>query len=151
MRTDSSGNLIPCSCVDAVTKEPDKDTFCPICFGEGYLWDEELVDTYKQVLQGAVSQSGKEQVIAPGLTNLGYVAFFFEYDLDLTEFPKNKFPDKIVELIVDASGNPARPYKRATIYRIGTAIDFRSDNGKLEYWKLNCYEEQVKFLNGPRG
>lgn len=31
MRTDSNGDLIPCGCVDAVTNEPDKDRFCPIC------------------------------------------------------------------------------------------------------------------------
>ena len=46
------------------------------------------------------------------------------------------------------SGALVVPYKRKHLYRIGTPIDYRSDNGKLEYWKLDCFEEDRKFLNG---
>jgi len=91
MRTDSAGALIPCACVDSLTKEPDKDTFCPICFGEGYVWDELGVDGYKQVIRSSVGLASKEQLTGPGNINLAYVSFYFEYDLDLNEFPKNTF------------------------------------------------------------
>jgi hypothetical protein len=151
MRTDSSGALIKCACVDVLTGEPDKDEFCPVCFGELYVWDEELVDGYRRVIRSSVGLSTKESLIGPGLTNLAFVSFFFEYTLPLNIFPKDISPDKIVELMTDTAGKPKRPFQRKTIYRIGTAIDFRADNGKLEYWKLDCYEEQVKFLNGPGG
>lgn len=151
MRTDSSGALIKCSCVDILTKEPDKDVFCPICLGEGYLWDESILDGYKVVIRSSVGLSSKENLHGPGLSNLAYVSFYFRYNMPLTLFPNKVTPDKIVELVVDVDGNPVRPYKRETIYRIGTAIDFRADGGKLEYWKLDCYEEQTKFLNGPQG
>jgi len=151
MRTDDAGKLVECSCVDVLTGEPDKDTFCPVCFGERYVWDEILVDGYKQVIRSSVGLSTKESLIPPGLTNITFVSFFFEHDLPLNVFPKQVSPDKMVELMTDQAGKPIRPYERQTIYRIGTAIDFRADNGKLEYWKLDCYEEQVKFLNGPTG
>ena len=59
--------------------------------------------------------------------------------------------DKVVELWTDTEGDVIRPYRRESLYRIGTPIDFRSDDGKLEYWKLDCYNEQRKFLNGPEG
>ena len=151
MRTDTNGELIFCDCVDILTGEPDKDVFCPVCFGEKYIWDELLVQGYKQIIRSSVGLATKETLIGPGLTNLAYVSFFFEYDLSLNLFPKRTSPDKIVEITTDSDGKPVRPFQRDTIYRIGTAIDFRADNGKLEYWKVDCYEEQVKFLNGPQG
>lgn len=144
-------DLLPCPCVDALTHEPDKDTFCPVCFGEGFVWDEFLVEGYKVVIRSSVGLSSKETLIAPGLTNLSYASFYFDYELPLNLFPKRTSPDKIVEITTDETGKPVRPYQRDTIYRIGTAIDFRSDSGKLEYWKVDCYEEQVKFLNGSQG
>ncbi len=151
MRTDASSNLVKCACVDVLTKEPDKDTFCPICFGERYVWDEILMEGYKMVIRSSVGLATKESLIGPGLTNLAYVTFFFDYQLSLNLFPKGVSPDKIVEVTTNAAGKSIRPYQRDTIYRIGTAIDFRADDGRLEYWKLDCYEEQVKFLNGPQG
>lgn len=151
MRVDNSGNLIQCECVDVLTKEADKDTFCSICFGEGYIWDEVLVDGYKQVIRSSVGLSTKENLHGPGLTNLSYVSFYFKYNLPINVFPKKVSPDKVVEMITDVDGNPVRPYTRKAIYRIGTAIAFRSDNAKVEYYKLDCYEEQIKFLNGPQG
>ena len=145
------GQLIDCPCVDPTTREPDKDKYCPICLGEGKLWEESLLNGYKVVLGSSVGGAGKENLISSGNTNLDLVSFYFRYNLPLTLFPKRESPDKIVELVTDTEGDPVRPYQRETIYRIGTAIDFRADNGKLEYWRLDCYEEQVKFLNGPKG
>jgi len=65
--------------------------------------------------------------------------------------PKNDPPDKIVELMTDTAGDPIRPYQRKAIYRIGTSIDFRDEYGKLVFWRLDCYEEATKYLNGKNG
>lgn len=153
----SSGSLISCECVDQLTGEPDKDTFCPICFGEGYLWDESLHDAYLKILGSNIGQATGETLISPGHMNISRVAFYFRYNFPLNVFPAScslphdEFPDKIVEIMTDADGDPVEPYQRQRIYRIGSAIDFRSDSGKLEYYRLDCFEEQVKFLNGPQG
>lgn len=167
MRIDSDGKLDQCPCVDATTVEPDKDAYCPICLGEGLLWDESLVTGYVVTLGSSVGGALKETLADPGNINLRNVSFYFRYNLDINRliwrptrkmsesrpvrYGKRYFPDKVVEIFLDADGSPTRPYRRERIYRIGTAIDFRSDNGKLEYWKLDCYEEQVRFLNGPEG
>jgi hypothetical protein len=149
-RRDNDGKIIACDCVDTLTGEPDRDTFCPTCFGDGFIWDEQLVDSYKVVIKSSVGLSSREDLIKPGLTNIPLISFYFRYDIPIT-FDKDITRDKVIEIALDQAGDPARPYKRDRVYRIGTAIDFRSDNGKLEYWKLDCYGEQVKFLNGPQG
>ena len=148
MRTNANGQFMLCDCVDILTKEPDKDHFCPICYGEGYLWDEKLYDAYKVVLSSSVGLAQREDLIRAGNTNIPIVSFYFEYDL-APNIIKDVAYDKVIELVLDASGNIARPYMRRRVYRINTAIDFRSDHAKLEYWKLDCHGEQVKFLNGP--
>jgi len=157
MRSDNSGSLIKCSCVDILTGEPDKDTWCFSCAGEGYLWDESVHDGYHVVLGSNIGQASREVLISPGNTNVAQVSFYFRYNFPLNVFPAacsvphHQFPDKIVEVALDADGSISEPYQRLKIYSIGNAIDFRSDIGKLEYYRLDCYEEKVKFLNGPRG
>lgn len=142
MRRDTSDNLIQCQCVDILTHEPDVDHFCPVCHGEGYLWDEEWIEFYKVVLRSNVGLSSKEDLIKPGLMNVPLVSFYLRGTVELTE------QDRIIELKTDNDGIPSRPYRREFLYRITTALDFRSDRGKLEYWRLDCYAEKRKFLNG---
>lgn len=142
---DKNGKLVRCECVDETTREPDLDVWCPICAGEGYLWEEFFVKTYKVVIRSSVGLSTKEELIGPGLVNVPLVSFYLKSKVPVTE------QDKFIELVTNNDGTPSRPYRREALYRIGTAIDFRSDNGKLEYWKLDCYAEQRKFLNGPKG
>lgn len=137
-----NGELVPCACVDKLTHEPDKDHYCPLCHGDGFYWDEEWIDCYKVQIKSEVGNAVKERLLGPGLQNVPLVVFYTRSSVDVTE------DDKIVEVVLDAEGNPARPYRRKKLYRIGSAIDLRSDNAKLEYWKLDCYEEQRKHLNG---
>jgi len=61
---------------------------------------------------------------------------------------KRQSDDKIVEVALDPDGKVSEPHRRIEKFRIGLAIDLRSDNGKLEYWKLDTYTEKSKFLNG---
>jgi len=130
MRRDASGNLIKCSCVDPVTDEPDRDFFCPICHGEGYLWDETYIDVYK------VDQRNEVIYKAP------IMVFYCISSIDITT------KDRIIELVLTEDGEVATPFKRKARFKIKQAIDYRADNGRLEYWKLDCYEKAYKFLNG---
>lgn len=144
MRRDTNGNLIPCPCVDVLTKEPDLDSFCPICHGEGKLWDEDFMPLYRVIIRSDVGLAAREEIIAPGLINIQIITFYTTWDQEITE------DDKIIELNLNKDGTAVIPYKRKKLYRIGTPIDLRSDSGKLEYWKIDCYQEYRKFLNGSR-
>lgn len=145
MRRDASGNLIQCECVDTLTGEPDKDKFCPFCFGEGYKWDELWIDMYSVTIRSAVGLASKPDLHSPGISDIEIKTFYFRSTVDITK------KDRIIEVVLDSEGNVASPGRRAAVYHIGTLVDFRSDNGKLEYWKADCHEEQTKFLNGPEG
>jgi hypothetical protein len=139
------GYMVPCTCISSTTQEPDIDKFCPFCQGEGYLWDEVFVDCYKS--KGPWRPAGaalNEAILSPGLINTTLMIFYVRSDIPITR------ADKLVELWSDEEGQPRRPYRRKALYRIGTPIDFRSDNGRIEYWELDTYEEQRKFLNGPK-
>ena len=141
MRRDSNGNLIECDCVDEVTKEPDKDTFCISCNAEGYLWDEIFIDIYRKVVRSDVGNSTREHPIAPTLMNTPVVVFYMRSSVVVTE------EDKVVELLLNSEGELIKPYKRRKIYRIGSLLDFRSDNGRIEFWQIDTYAEKVKFLS----
>lgn len=143
MRRDTEGRLIPCPCIDPVTKEPDKDRFCPVCFGEGNLWDEVLIKGYRVWEESSTSNVEKYQLQKPGLINQPFVIFYVRYDAEITE------EDKLVELVLEDDGTAADPMRRKRLFRIGRLWDYRSDNGKLEYFRVFTYREDVKHLNAP--
>lgn len=145
MQKDPSTNkLIPCKCVDIVTKEPDKDRFCPFCFGEGYYWDESEIEGYRTI-------EGADRLIATrdrsaggaGLLNIPLVVFYLRYDAEIKNY------DKIITIDTDIEGAAVIPKKRTGVYRIEGLWDYRSDRGKLEYFKVYTHLEMVKFLNSP--
>jgi len=142
MRRDSNDNLIECDCLDDTTKEPDKSSYCPFCAGEGYIWDEILVDLYKRITRNDSGNSITTQVEA-SIVNVPIYIFYLKSSVDITE------EDKIVLLVLDSEGLPQRPYRRRAVYRIGQLIDYRSDNGKLEFWQVDAVAERDQFLNGP--
>ena len=142
VRLDANNKSIKCECVDIVTKEPDKDFFCPICHGEGHLWDEVYIKVYKVLLKSDVGNVYREVMKAPGLQNSSMSVFFCKSSVDITS------KDKIVELSLDKEGKLSMPFRRRVLHKIVAAVDYRADNGRLEYWKLDCYEEKRKFLNG---
>ncbi len=142
MRRDDTGLLVPCECVDLTTNEPDKDTFCPICHGEGHKWDEVLMETYRVLIRSDVGNATREELFEAGLTNISTTLFYTDYNEPVTE------DDKIVELILDFEGTVVTPAKRLRLHRIVTVTDFRADYGRLEYLKIGCFEEKRKWLNG---
>ncbi len=142
MRRNPDGTLILCECVDPVTKEPDKDFFCPLCHGDGHKWDEKYMDVYKVVIRSDVGNATKERLFEPGMLNIQVTSFYTTYDQPVTE------DDKIVELVLDLEGRIVRPPKRLKLHRVVQVVDFRSDYGRVEYLKIGCFEEEYKFLNG---
>lgn len=140
-RRNERGYLLPCDCVDKNTKEPDKDTWCPFCFGEGAYSDEHLIYGYK-ILQNS-PRSLDEQLTTPGLNYSPVMVFYVEFFEDITR------DDKIVTLNIDKEGNLPENPTRVSLFRIDKLIDYRSDNGRIEYWKVVSFEEKRKFLNGP--
>lgn len=145
MRRDAYGKLIKCTCVSPLTHEPDIDTYCPICQGEGFLWDESLIEGYRQVLSSTTGFSSSERQLKSGIVNVTMIHFYTRYTTEFT------IDDKLVELVVDTEDIPIDPVRRKQLYVINTALDYRSDNGRLEYWRLSCYSEKRKFLNGIEG
>jgi len=141
-RKDASGNLIRCACVDPSTFEADRDTFCPLCQGEGYIFDEVFMEIYKKPLGVGTGEALEDKLFGAGLANVHLVVFYTRFSDNITE------DDRVVELVLDQAGNIAQPPLRKTIYRIGHAIDYRLDNGKLEYWAIFCHEIKRRFLNG---
>lgn len=143
MRRTASGALIECPCLDPITKEPDKDRWCPVCFGEGFYWDETNIEFYR-VLGGPLAKNvSAGHLIDPGLLNVPLVVFYIRYNTAITQ------QDKIIELVLNLDGSKAEPNKRLTVYRISRLWDYRSDHGKLDYWKVFASKEDVKYLNAP--
>jgi len=142
-RLNSNGGFIECGCVDTLTREPDKDRFCPSCFSDGKLWNEYLITYYRVSGNSGVNSATLNSSFAPGIVNVGLVIFYIKYNAAITRF------DKLVILNTDTEGNPITPYIRKTVYKIEQVWDFRADNGKLEYFKVFTHEDNVKYINAP--
>lgn len=141
MRRNDSNNLIRCNCRDQVSGEPDKDTPCPLCLGEGYLFDEEYVYFYQWEPGYDSTLAQKEKITSPGLLNVPFRLFYLEYSADLS------YEDKLIELSLDEDGDLIEPVRRKAIYRIGSLIDHRLDNGRIEYWRIIAFRENNVYLN----
>ena len=137
MRRDHNNNLILCQCVDPVTHEPTKDHFCPYCWGEGYLWDEEWITCYKMQVASQEGFTRKDSSEKAGYTNIPAAFFYVEYNVNPNRF------DKIIEMKRDLEGELIVPYERESIWDISTAEDFRSDNGRVEYWRAASTKQSV--------
>ena len=142
-RLDSTGATIPCPCVDPVTAEPDKESFCPICFGVGYLWDEESVTYYKIDTEGDMQNILKQTLTPIGLIKQPLVVFYIRYSAEITP------NELIIELELNDDGSVKQPMRRKEIFDISHLWEYRADNGKLEYWKIFAHKEPRKFLNAP--
>lgn len=121
MRRDSNGNLVNCPCRDEITNEPDKDYFCRTCWGMGYLWDEETITYFKDD-----DTMRKEEVY-----------FYLEYTVEPSD------EDYIILIVRDEDGVPEAPVGReGKVYKIIKAEPFRSDTGRIEYWRCRTKIER---------
>lgn len=136
MRRTESNRPVECVCFRTnTTIEPDPD--CSYCLGEGYLWDESWITGYSMFINTDTGLGRKYLQMAPGMERTDYKVFFLRYDTVI------EYQDKIVEMKLDAEGNPVIPYIRTAIYKPGTIYQYRSDHGRREYYALFCKEEDA--------
>ena len=134
-------DLVACTCKNNLTKEPSLD--CSYCDGEGYLWDEHWTWCYSMYTDGATSLGMRKKYLNPGRLKVEYKTFFLRFDTIISE------DDKIVEIVLDTEGRPVNPYKRKILYEISTLQEFRSDNGRLEYFAAHCRQDSaIKLYKG---
>lgn len=131
-----------CPCVSDITQEPDKDIWCPICWGMGYYWDEQYLSFYKTLEKTDPSNASTSQTDI-GLISSDTVVFYVRYDEVINE------DDRIIELQLDDDGSVSSPETRVSVYRIAKIWKYRADAAKLEYQKVFTYKEIVKHLNPP--
>ena len=139
-RKDSDGIKIKCHCVDKVTGEASRETVCPTCLGEGFIWDEFDIELYHAEVNTESQRSDRESLRKAGIMNTPLRVFYapVRYD-DLTR------DDKVVLLVLDKEGDVVLPRKREAVYKVSTVLPMRLDNGRLEFWKINGYEDNIKF------
>ncbi len=146
MQKDENGKLKVCPCVNPVTHEPDRDTFCPICYGEGYIWSESLANGYKVLVSGNAAGVPSALMLASrkyGLSDIPFSIFYMRYSVNLTKH------DRIIEISLDPEGNIVRPILRTQVWRPQEIIDFRADNGRAEFIKIFTSLEDIKWVNAP--
>jgi hypothetical protein len=116
-RRDSTNHPLRCKCRDYITDEPDKDFYCPECLGMGFYWDEVKVSYFER--------GDKEDI------------FYLENDINIFS------TDYIITIKLDVDGNIIQPVARDRFYKILNVIKFRSDNGRIEYVKLETQYEAL--------
>ena len=139
-RLDSTENRIACACVSPVTREPDRETRCPICLGEGFLWDESHIEFYFTKAVSGDAAVYQDRLKISGIMNTELGVFYISSRYDLT---KN---DKLVLLSLDKEGKPFQPLSRFQLFRIAELRDLRLDSGRLEFYKAFSYEDNNKFI-----
>ncbi len=126
MRKDASGDLIRCPCRDQTTDEPDKDYNCYNCKGHGYFWDEYEIVYYKNSDSFRRIQGKNREV--------GTYDFYMRYSEDISS------NDFLVTLKLDPDGNVILPLEEDDLFEINSAIGFRGDQGRIEFWQVKATE-----------
>jgi hypothetical protein len=143
MNRDSNGRRTLCDCVDLITKEADKDRLCISCLGSGYIWTETLIEAYKMLEDSNKNNARIDRLAQFGYSNQPLVVFYTKYNVDIS------IGDKLIEIKLNHDGTIYTPYTREHIYNTSSFMDYRCDNGKLEYMKIFTHHEDVKYLNIP--
>jgi len=143
LQRDSNNEKIKCSCFDELG-EVDKDIFCPICWGVGYLWTEEWLLTYSWYAnRNDASNAFLNQILPPGMMDVPAKIFCAEYDCDIKE------DDRIFEVSLNVEGNVITPVFREEAFKVIYSYPYRLDTGRIEYFKLFVHSEKLKYLNPP--
>jgi hypothetical protein len=140
---ESDGSPIQCECVDPVSKEFDKTKFCPICFSTGFLFEEEYIKYYHTLAETSFASNRRQHILPPGISDATFDVFYVQYDKNITQ------EDRIIEILLDNAGGIVYPVTYLMSYRIDKAWSYRSDNAKLEYWKIFTHQEETKFIGKP--
>lgn len=145
INTDLNGKLVLCDCVDKVTKEADKDYYCPLCMGERYIWTETILKFYRVSVSTADhgTQTVWDKNKPFGQMNIANHIFYLPFNTII------KTSDKIVDISLDVEGNIITPIRREIIWKINDLTKFRGDRGRIEYIKVFCNNQDAKYLSVP--
>ncbi len=130
-----------CSCVDPISLEPDRDTVCQFCLGEGYYWDEEWAYGYKVVTGSSTSLSRRIAYMQPGEILTETYRFFFDHSLNILP------GDSIVELVLDSEGQIALPYRRLSKWKPTAIEEKRLVNGRIEFYIVTCQKDNSILID----
>ena len=81
---------IPCSC--NVAKEGQGHQKCTVCLGEGYLWDEHYIDTFKVDIGSDQEKAGASLLTEIGRSKKQFCKFYVQNTVAID------YEDKIIEL-----------------------------------------------------
>lgn len=136
IRLNDVGDPVLCPCVDNITREQDRDYFCPICLGERYLWDEKFIDFYK-VQRGDANGLHSKEV---GNIHTDINIFYLSYTANINKY------DKLIEITLNLDGTVRYPIKRVDMWQITEIVELRLDFGKVEFIKAFARKEDAKYL-----
>jgi hypothetical protein len=100
---------------------------CPVCHGEGWVYEDELHLARRQLVAPEIGLAGSETMTDMGWININYIVYYFQYYVNILR------GDKIMEIDLDDDANPIRPFKVREIYRVAVSEPFRDQNGRVEY------------------
>jgi hypothetical protein len=133
-----------CSCWKGdSTKYDEPNANCPICLGEGWVYQEELHKVRRRVVTPPPGMAGMESQTEFAIMSVPYLVYYFKYHVRPTEL------DRIIEIDNTEQGQPVRPFVRGAIYNITFAEPFRDINGRIEYWR--CAVKKEEFRHGGSG
>lgn len=145
LRKDENEQMIDCSqCKKRGSHAPSTNTLCDVCFGEGYMWDEEWVIFYKW--SGALKDGNRHGY--KDYNESGYVenktgVAYLEYNIH------PQMGDKLIEVYADQDGKIIEPYVRKNIWDVRFLEELILDNGRSEYWRLSIALHQNRAFGQP--
>jgi|WetSurMetagenome_2_1015567.scaffolds.fasta_scaffold61167_3 hypothetical protein len=138
MRRDDYDQLLPCVCISSTTNEGDKDRFCPYCFGEGFLWDEQFFSGLHMLARKAgrrriqATMIWEPAIIDPSVSFM-YVPYFVN--------PSQQ--DRIIAPQIDDEGKIVWPIRIYHYWRIDSTDPVRGNDGRIEFWSLTLRENMA--------
>lgn len=119
--------LVRCDCVSSPTEEPDITYPCSLCDGEGWLFDEEFVLTYLEERYEYIDTETRRPY---GKAPVSLTFFYIEHYKDISRF------DVLIEPQLDETGELISPVRIRRRHDIHMAQPFRSDEGRIEFWRV---------------
>ncbi len=98
-------------------------------FGERFLFDDRLIKLYRS-WPISIENTNTLTQIDPGWLP-GGLAFYY-----LEAWTMPSVYDKIIEVVRDMDGVPVSPLRLERKYSVKSAEAFRSDSGRVEFWRL---------------
>jgi hypothetical protein len=124
LKIDDNEKYVKCQCNKDEHGQHHKS--CSLCLGEGYLWEERFVHTFK------VESTKDRKNDKAGIVFEKNATFYFEYNVNILK------GDSLIELKIDKEGNPVKPFRRGGKWKVKSVDHKRSDRGRSEYLMVTC-------------